>query len=224
MLKDHNTVTPVRLEPAALRSRVKHSTTEPLRSLQLYAAVKQRDTIWLPTAAFLGTIRQISTCESQSLYFPACMKLNQKGGMILYLCNVLWSSTKWWHIRPRGYKPWVHSQTKNKAKTIGCLQTRVHKQPIIALYCTQVLKPQGLVVFPCNVLWKSAKVQSYNTWLEINGSLVRASTKALSCVLEQDTLSSAQYWFSSGNFRHYWNNVNWDIKFRYKQNNQKVLY
>ena len=31
-LKDHSTVTPVRLEPAALRSRVKHSTTEPLRS------------------------------------------------------------------------------------------------------------------------------------------------------------------------------------------------
>ena len=27
-------MTPVRLEPAALRSRVKHSTTEPLRSLQ----------------------------------------------------------------------------------------------------------------------------------------------------------------------------------------------
>ena len=33
LLKDHNAVTPVRLEPAALRSRVKHSTTEPLRSL-----------------------------------------------------------------------------------------------------------------------------------------------------------------------------------------------
>ena len=32
--KDHNAVTPVRLEPAALRSRVKHSTTEPLRSLK----------------------------------------------------------------------------------------------------------------------------------------------------------------------------------------------
>ena len=32
-LKDHKAVTPVRLEPAALRSRVKHSTTEPLRSL-----------------------------------------------------------------------------------------------------------------------------------------------------------------------------------------------
>ena len=32
LLKDHNAVKPVRLEPAALRSRVKHSTTEPLRS------------------------------------------------------------------------------------------------------------------------------------------------------------------------------------------------
>ena len=32
MLKKHNAVTPVRLELAALRSRVKHSTTEPLRS------------------------------------------------------------------------------------------------------------------------------------------------------------------------------------------------
>ena len=32
LLKDHNTVTPMRLEPAAPRSRVKHSTTEPLRS------------------------------------------------------------------------------------------------------------------------------------------------------------------------------------------------
>ena len=33
LLKDHNAVTQVRLEPTALRSRVKHSTTEPLRSL-----------------------------------------------------------------------------------------------------------------------------------------------------------------------------------------------
>ena len=32
LLKDHNAVTLVRLEPAASRSRVKHSTTEPLRS------------------------------------------------------------------------------------------------------------------------------------------------------------------------------------------------
>ena len=33
LLKDHNAVTLVRLEPAALQSRVKHSTTELLRSL-----------------------------------------------------------------------------------------------------------------------------------------------------------------------------------------------
>ena len=33
LLKDHNTVTPVRLEPTAPQTRVKHSTTEPLRSL-----------------------------------------------------------------------------------------------------------------------------------------------------------------------------------------------
>ena len=34
MLKDHNAVTPVRLEPADPRSRVKHPTTEPMRSLR----------------------------------------------------------------------------------------------------------------------------------------------------------------------------------------------
>ena len=31
LLKDHNALTPVRLEPAALRSKAKHSTTESLR-------------------------------------------------------------------------------------------------------------------------------------------------------------------------------------------------
>ena len=33
LAQGHNAMTPVRLEPAALRSQVKHSTTEPLRSL-----------------------------------------------------------------------------------------------------------------------------------------------------------------------------------------------
>ena len=36
MLKDHNAVTPVRLELAASWSRVKHSSTEPLRSLDKF--------------------------------------------------------------------------------------------------------------------------------------------------------------------------------------------
>ena len=35
LLKNHNAVTPVRHEPAASRSRVKHSTTEPLSSLRM---------------------------------------------------------------------------------------------------------------------------------------------------------------------------------------------
>ena len=35
MLKDHNAVAPVRLEPGAPQSRVKHSITEPLRSLNV---------------------------------------------------------------------------------------------------------------------------------------------------------------------------------------------
>ena len=33
LAQGHNAVTPVRLEPASPRSRVKHSTTEPLRSI-----------------------------------------------------------------------------------------------------------------------------------------------------------------------------------------------
>ena len=33
LAQGHNAVTPVRLKPASPRSRVKHSTTEPLRSL-----------------------------------------------------------------------------------------------------------------------------------------------------------------------------------------------
>ena len=36
LAQGHNAVTPVRLEPAAPRSRVKHSTTEPLRSLGIF--------------------------------------------------------------------------------------------------------------------------------------------------------------------------------------------
>ena len=35
LLKDHNAVMSVRLEPTASWSRVKHSTTEPLRSLHI---------------------------------------------------------------------------------------------------------------------------------------------------------------------------------------------
>ena len=41
LAQGHKAVTPVRLEPAAPRSHVKHSTTEPLRSISKYCAWKQ---------------------------------------------------------------------------------------------------------------------------------------------------------------------------------------
>ena len=40
LIKDHNAVTPVRLEPAAPRSRVKHCTIEPLHSLSCQTYMK----------------------------------------------------------------------------------------------------------------------------------------------------------------------------------------
>ena len=45
MLKNHNAVTLVRLEPAALRSRVKHSTTEPVRSLVAFVLITTSQSI-----------------------------------------------------------------------------------------------------------------------------------------------------------------------------------
>ena len=45
LLKGHNAVTPLRFEPAALRSRVKHSTTEPLRSQNQKLAMSLRNDI-----------------------------------------------------------------------------------------------------------------------------------------------------------------------------------
>ena len=41
LAQGHNTETPVRLEPTATRSGVKHSTTEPLRSVQIFCVLKR---------------------------------------------------------------------------------------------------------------------------------------------------------------------------------------
>ena len=43
LAQGHNTLTPVRLEPSAPQSRVKHSTTEPLRSCQWESDKSQLD-------------------------------------------------------------------------------------------------------------------------------------------------------------------------------------
>ena len=58
LLKDHNTVTLVRLEPAASWSRVKHSTTEPLRSLKkiLSGTLSECHTLWIKVLANIQTV------------------------------------------------------------------------------------------------------------------------------------------------------------------------
>ena len=82
---DHNAVMPVRLEPAAPRSRVKHSTTEPLRSqfkhvfwvLKRTASMRlsvefTKDMFWLPNKkkSFKHTFFTFTAlCHSFSLWF-----------------------------------------------------------------------------------------------------------------------------------------------------------
>ena len=55
--QDYNAVTPVRLEPGALRSRIKHSTTEPLRSHGPVYFIK-----YFVCFKFLFTIRNVEMC------------------------------------------------------------------------------------------------------------------------------------------------------------------
>ena len=45
LAQGHNALTPVKFEPAAPRSRVKHSTTEPLRSLCVYSDLMFANTL-----------------------------------------------------------------------------------------------------------------------------------------------------------------------------------
>ena len=68
LAQGHNAVTPLRLEPAAPRSRVKHSTTEPLRSHSSYGTqVARNSIIWASTRENLSS----GVCEQQSRR-PAC--------------------------------------------------------------------------------------------------------------------------------------------------------
>ena len=59
MLKDHSAVTPVMLEPAAPRSRVKHSTTEPLRCpiSKGYCDVCNKE-VWIADSLLKPTVTQ----------------------------------------------------------------------------------------------------------------------------------------------------------------------
>ena len=66
MLKDHKAVTQVRFEPAASRSQVKHSITEPLRSLHQFVPAHE---ILVPVTLVIG--------EASEKYGLPCSALSQ---------------------------------------------------------------------------------------------------------------------------------------------------
>ena len=63
-------MTPVRLEPAAPRSRVKHSTTEPLRSLELIDFLQLGSALILKTQIHIqyGCEQLVKTYDLTSIY------------------------------------------------------------------------------------------------------------------------------------------------------------
>ena len=62
-LKDHNAVMPVRLEPATSRSRVKHSTTEPLCSLQNFLTAGKSRAKFSNLSVSIGKINKMNTAN-----------------------------------------------------------------------------------------------------------------------------------------------------------------
>ena len=69
LLKDHNAVTPVRLKPAALRSRVKHSTTTPLRSHLCLCARLFICALWSPPVKGLTSWVSFVVCNCEFVTF-----------------------------------------------------------------------------------------------------------------------------------------------------------
>ena len=64
LLKDHNSVTPVRLEPTAPRSRVKHSTTEShVNDLRIAAAVWGHDLFFTVSVVKKKSIKYLEICQ-----------------------------------------------------------------------------------------------------------------------------------------------------------------
>ena len=81
-------MTPVRLKPAALRSRVKHSTTEPLRSLfrdsdkntDLGIVIKLNFIVCKKKQIFFLDSDQPDLSEASLSYVVVLKKTSQKGG------------------------------------------------------------------------------------------------------------------------------------------------
>ena len=72
----HSTTEPLRslfiLEPAALWSRVKHSTTEPLRSLFILCVLKKQKLWWDCTAHMCRPIRAFIACQGGKYHNRVC--------------------------------------------------------------------------------------------------------------------------------------------------------
>ena len=103
-------MTPVRLEPAALRSRVKHSTTEPLRSLPPPSP---------PLPVWLGGTIQLNSDDitKLQLYQPNIMVNNKK---LKVLVTKLWLRTK---ASKYGQRQGVMSNTNkwtDRGKSCSC--------------------------------------------------------------------------------------------------------
>ena len=92
LAQGHNTVTPVSFEPAALLSWVKHSTTEPQRSLEssvgtLWVAKgnKTDQTVWMPRPTWTITIRTCGLALYAGYILFSLLTMNFDGD--LRLCS-----------------------------------------------------------------------------------------------------------------------------------------
>ena len=82
LVKGHNPVTPVRLEPVALRSQGKHSTTEPLRSFKLECMNSFKILFWKKLGWFIVGLSHIAIycnmwqayCNNTTVY---CAKMSR---------------------------------------------------------------------------------------------------------------------------------------------------
>ena len=86
LAQGHNTVTPVRLQPATPRSRVKHCTTEPMRFLTL-ACIR-----CFPSLYKVSGMPEHTSFVSSPLFLPlcagACMNKFSPLPEQTYRCNV----------------------------------------------------------------------------------------------------------------------------------------
>ena len=99
-------MTPVRLEPAALRSRVKHSTTEPLRSLLQLTA--KRNTVEICKKCIFSVNPEIWGCLKSYQLFTWASKLSfvfkyklQKSWRIILARQHFFKKWWKWHFKPK---------------------------------------------------------------------------------------------------------------------------